>query len=635
MRTFIILMICVQGAIAAPVIELGSDTLRFGHISAGGNHTRQLQVNNTGNTPLIISRIELGNPVFTLLSPALPDTIRPNLPHPYIFRFHPISVNSYNESFVFQSNDPITPQADLIVEATGVPLFAAGEIIWSYQGIENVVSCAAKDDIDGDGIQEVVAESYDAGAEGNHLICVSGSGYGNGHLIWSSRPSLTGGYGDQCLITISDLNQNGTQDIILGTAWSARTVFAIEGSNGQTIWAFNTNIVTPSAWIYSVASLGDINGDGIPEVLAGVGSDANKGYCLYGSNGTRRWRWFASDVIYSACRIDDVSGDGVPDAIFGEGDVGDAVYCVSGNSPDSAHDVWTYHTGGSVQSVARIADINHDGFNDVIAGYWNGGDKVIALSGHGDSVTTRLWSATIDDPVMKVVVCPDLNHDGHEDVLVASWGDYAIALSGANGSQIWQHYMGNDVWAIAWSPDVTNDGIPEAIAGSFNGDVALLDGANGNALWTTHTDAKIFTVRSIGDVNGDGFPDVIAGQQMLNGVGGKFFVLSGGTLVSSGVEDQKPILPENQLIVSNYPNPFNAETMISYELPQPSEVTLEIYNINGQRVRNLVHQFQNAGRYSVLWDGRDIFGKSVATGIYFSRITAGDLKTVNKMTALK
>ena len=91
---------------------------------------------------------------------------------------------------------------------------------------------------------------------------------------------------------------------------------------------------------------------------------------------------------------------------------------------------------------------------------------------------------------------------------------------------------------------------------------------------------------------------------------------------------------ENAL-VANFPNPFNPETWISYQLAEPAEVTLTIYAVNGQVVRRLVLGHQSAGTYTAYWDGRHEFGKPIASGVYFYRLTAGDFTATRKMLIQK
>jgi len=636
MRILLCLLLCATTAMASPIISINEDTLKFGYISAGGSHSRQLDISNVGNQSLIIDAVSLHNAAFMIQSPTIPDTIAPGQHRQYEIVFHPIEISSFDGIFSFYSNDPLVPTALLPVKAEGTLVFMPGEIIWSFQGPENVVSCTAIDDVDGDGIQDVVAESFDAGVSGDNLFCVSGSGNGDGNLLWSARPaggpSNSGGYGDECLIAIDDMNRNGTRDLILGTAWGSRTVFAIESTTGETIWSYDTYQNPPSGWVYSVTSMGDINGDSIPEVLAGAGSDANAGILLNGADGSMIWREQVADAVYSVSRVEDLDYDLIPEAILGAGDNDDRAYLYTGAGVDSSTLLWNYDSNASIMSVAGINEVNGDAFGDVIIGTWGNGDKVIALSGYSrDRIGDTLWTSMAGGPVMKVVISPDLNNDWFPEVLVASWASYAQALSGHDGSILWTYPMGDDVWAIYWANDVTGDGICEAVAGSFTGAVALINGANGQEVWTCATDSKIFTVRPIGDVNGDGVPDIIAGQQFLSSTGGKFFVISGGTVGSSAIDDDISI-PNHHMLLANYPNPFNASTVISYDLPNPGLVNLELFNLLGQRVATIFDGYQQAGMHEVAYNAAN---SGLSSGVYYCRLSANDEVSTLKMTILK
>lgn len=85
----------------------------------------------------------------------------------------------------------------------------------------------------------------------------------------------------------------------------------------------------------------------------------------------------------------------------------------------------------------------------------------------------------------------------------------------------------------------------------------------------------------------------------------------------------------------NYPNPFNPETHIRYQLPASSEVQLVIFNALGQAVRTLVAESQPAGAHSVIWNGRDDAGRAVGAGIYLCRLQAGSQVRTQRMVLLK
>jgi hypothetical protein len=94
-------------------------------------------------------------------------------------------------------------------------------------------------------------------------------------------------------------------------------------------------------------------------------------------------------------------------------------------------------------------------------------------------------------------------------------------------------------------------------------------------------------------------------------------------------------IPKSFELFQNYPNPFNPQTQIRYDLPVSGNVRLIIYNILGQKVKVLVEEIQDAGYKSVIWDGKDIDGRDVASGIYFYKIEAQNFVKTKKMVLLK
>ena len=85
----------------------------------------------------------------------------------------------------------------------------------------------------------------------------------------------------------------------------------------------------------------------------------------------------------------------------------------------------------------------------------------------------------------------------------------------------------------------------------------------------------------------------------------------------------------------NYPNPFNPETTISYSLERSGNVKIEVYNVKGQLVRTLINEAQNAGKHSAVWNGKDDHNRSVASGIYYYKLTAGSFTSTKKMVLMK
>lgn len=105
--------------------------------------------------------------------------------------------------------------------------------------------------------------------------------------------------------------------------------------------------------------------------------------------------------------------------------------------------------------------------------------------------------------------------------------------------------------------------------------------------------------------------------------------------LTTQVSDGIPGLPRDFVLYANYPNPFNPGTTISFSCPQPSEVTLTIYDLQGQTVKQLIHAELPAGPHTSYWNGRDEAGKLVATGIYFYQIEAKQVNSGKRSTAIK
>ncbi len=106
--------------------------------------------------------------------------------------------------------------------------------------------------------------------------------------------------------------------------------------------------------------------------------------------------------------------------------------------------------------------------------------------------------------------------------------------------------------------------------------------------------------------------------------------------VTNVVSDAAEIeLPKTFVLHPNWPNPFNQSTTIHFDLPEPAEVRVFIYNVRGQRVRTLLRGRRWAGVHHLLWDGHDEAGRTLASGTYFLRLEAGDLGATRKLALLR
>ena len=138
------------------------------------------------------------------------------------------------------------------------------------------------------------------------------------------------------------------------------------------------------------------------------------------------------------------------------------------------------------------------------------------------------------------------------------------------------------------------------------------------------------TLEFEGDIDTDGTLTFTVGADAIFGYNGPDLTAQ---ITVTAIQEENGLL-------ANFPNPFNPETWIPYQLAKPTEVTITIYNINGHVVRTLELGHQPAGTYqtrsrAAYWDGRNAFGELVASGVYFYTITAGDFTATRKMLIRK
>ena len=94
-------------------------------------------------------------------------------------------------------------------------------------------------------------------------------------------------------------------------------------------------------------------------------------------------------------------------------------------------------------------------------------------------------------------------------------------------------------------------------------------------------------------------------------------------------------LPQSFTLEQNYPNPFNPSTTILYNLSSDELVSFEIFNLNGEKVRTLVNEYQNSGPKKIIWNADNNHGRQVPAGIYLYSIIAGNVKQTKKMLLVK
>jgi hypothetical protein len=284
---------------------------------------------------------------------------------------------------------------------------------------------------------------------------------------------------------------------------------------------------------------------------------------------------------------------------------------------------------GYIEGFAKVGGIAGLVSNEsVISGTYFSGELVGNAAG---GIVGSLYSSTIRDSYSRAVVIAGYNGGIAGITMNASIvNTYSLSDNGDHGEGWGGKVAGYSL--LIFNPEFpntkSNNFFDTEIAcqspgfGFISSEQSLH--ANGRTseqmkLQATFTGWDFVNVWSIDPILNDGFPYLRYQEERLT-------------------DETDFVIVRNRVSLnSNYPNPFNPETSISFTVgsEQHQQVDIEIFNIKGQKVRTLVSEVYEVGEHSVVWNGTDDNGRSVASGIYFYRMTAGDFTATRKMILMK
>ncbi len=190
------------------------------------------------------------------------------------------------------------------------------------------------------------------------------------------------------------------------------------------------------------------------------------------------------------------------------------------------------------------------------------------------------------------------------------------------------------------SIDFNNDGKREVFFFTYTDNnhyakksILLIDVVNNNILYEFSDPTLIYPkLISFTDIDGDNKLELI----FRFSLGDDYKTVAYSTdLQATSMSQAYNDIPDNYNLLQNYPNPFNPTTTIEFEISQPSNVKVNIYDVAGRMIKELINEQKNTGKYSVTWNGKDNSGNTVASGNYFYQIISGDFVQAKKMILLK
>lgn len=429
------------------------------------------------------------------------------------------------------------------VAASGAFLGAAPRELFHEDGDDNVVALLVQPDGDGDGVPEIVT-GWDIFKTGDNLTVSRGAGFLPGQLLWGleTADGISGGYfpGQEALASYPDINADGYDELIACTGGGGRAATLYDGATGSVIQSFNTYLGAESGWVYDVAVVGDVNGNGTVDFAIAVGSMDDAVYMVDGgATGTHHdfiWRHQGADVFYGVVLLGDVDGDGIPDVAAGQGDNSNTLKALSGAT---GAQLWSLNQGGNNWHVQAYPDRNADGVDEVLVGSWQSQGVRLVNGATGAIIWTASAGSTL---VYRVSPFPDVDGDGVPEVIAAGSSGGATLFDGHTGNVVWNRNVGSNVWSIDPVGDVTGDGAWEVVFGDFLGITRLVDGSDGSDLWQHGANGhKVLALRGCPDLDGDERPEVIVGaQQLASGVDTLLWVLDADSGLAGGAPEQTP-----------------------------------------------------------------------------------------------
>lgn len=465
-------------------------------------------------------------------------------------------------------------------------------------------------------------------------------------------------------IEFFDADSNGVLDLFWGDYFNPSLYYLYNSGTAQTPNLALVDSTYPNEAVvqspgFNMPQHMDIDGDGRIDLMTAsvfptseydnfqwyrnVGTNAAPYYVLQ----TKNFLPMIDAGSRSSAAVADLDGDGDQDIVVASAAGTLQFYDNTGTSnapifhaaPQSS-----MHLSNNFYATVTAGDLNGDAKPDLLVGNFDGRIRTFLNTTTDGVISFQQAAAGLDpfDAGQNSAPClADVDGDGVRDLLVGA-SDGLVILLRNTGGNAGPEFVRDTSFHL---PDVGSDAIPSV--GDIDGDGAM-ELLVGNSEGTLHlfrrtsTAPLTFTAVSdsfqhiaihtqaapcIADIDVDGDNDLLLG----NGKGGLFFYRNSGVV---SVDDGAPVTPERFSVSPAYPNPFNPSTTVTIELPEDSQVRVEIFDLIGRTVSTVVNQTMKSGKHFVVWDA-----ESVPAGIYLCRVTAsvrgGRTSITRKLSLIK
>jgi outer membrane protein assembly factor BamB len=280
-----------------------------------------------------------------------------------------------------------------------------GSVIWQFNtGNQIYRKCLQASDLNNDGNIDVIA-----GCDDSYVYAINGL---NGNQLWSYYAGASVNE-----VELAQMNASGPLDIVaaVGIGSNGEKVIVIDGLNGSILWSYNAPEAVEHVEVF------DVNDDSIPDVAAAI-TPYSPTQVIMIDGSTHSSLWTKSMPIASnvhSLAHGDLDGNGIPDVVVPGRSSDKKIYALNGSN---GNELWDYQTGGEINSVA-VADIDFDNQLDVIAG---SDDQIVyVLYGNNGS---SFWTYSTADDVMHIQL-GDISGDGMPNIACVTFGSDGVVYA--------------------------------------------------------------------------------------------------------------------------------------------------------------------------------------------------------------
>ena len=492
---------------------------------------------------------------------------------------------------------------------------------------------ASVGDINGDGTGDYLVHEF--GPTPLHLF--SGS---DGSLIRSLRAADADSTYMLAypMTSAGDVNEDGTPDFLIrGAQMQSETyaeiiVYVIDGSDDSIITTLASehpvSLDESEGFAESIANVGDVNGDGMPDYLVSASDEvvggepmSGRAYLFSGADASVIHTFEALEDGFgeTVARAGDLDGDGVPDVLIGSpyetvsfaedagvihaysGATGDKLYTIMSPEPAASEML------GADEQVVSAGDINEDSIPDILAGAEQSNKAYVFDGSDGSLIRTITAPGAAPSSSGRLLASSTFNVDNFGEVLAAG-------------------------------QDASGDAVPDFLI-EGNNSVYVISGESGESLSRLVAPAGESansgfgaSARFIDDANDDGLPEIIIGAPEAavssKANAGRTYVYSSSQIGTS--VETPTALADGFHLYSAFPNPVSGRATIRYEVPRASDVRLEVYDVLGRRVATLARGMVQAGTHDAFLEAA-----SLSSGVYFYRLSAGEYTTTRSLVVVK